>query len=50
VHLPDLSEETLLSYMGRFVQAGSTIVGLGNYYGWGMKIAALFSERARHVC
>ncbi len=49
-HLSDLSDETLQSSLERHVQAGSTIVGLGNYYGWGMKIAALFSERARHVC
>jgi poly-gamma-glutamate synthase PgsB/CapB len=49
-YLPGRSEATLQSHLGRHVQAGSTIIGMGNYYGWGMKISALFSERARHVC
>jgi poly-gamma-glutamate synthase PgsB/CapB len=47
--LSDRSQEALQSSLERVVQPGSTVVGLGNYAGWGMKIAALFSERARHV-
>lgn len=49
IHLSDLTEENLQASLAPHVQAGSTVIGLGNYYGWGMKIAAQFAERVEHV-
>lgn len=49
VRLSDLTKENLQVSLAPHVQAGSTVIGLGNYYGWGMKIAAQFAERVQHV-
>ena len=49
IHLSRLTGENLREKLAPHVPEGSTLIGLGNYYGWGMKVAALFAERGQDV-
>jgi poly-gamma-glutamate synthase PgsB/CapB len=48
-HLSDLTEENLQAGLVPHLEAGCTVVGLGNYSGCGRKIAAHCAERLQHV-